>query len=87
MTRERLMEIATAHGLALSVDRITTAGKSGGFHTFEFAGPDVAKMNLAAHAIRAEWGVRLDLCRVDLVTNPGHEDYGKPFLNVTSFWC
>lgn len=86
MTLGRLFEICDRHGLALSVDRITTGTELAGFHQFEFVG-DADKLHAAAKLIRSEWGVNAEFVKVAHVDNPGHDEHGKPFLSVNTFWC
>lgn len=87
MTREKLFEITSQHGLTLQVDRITTGTKSGGFHEYEFAGDRLVECR---RAIAAEWGLQRsnmnEFVSVQTVTNPEHPDFNKLYLLVSSFW-
>ena len=83
MTRDRLFEIASAHGLTLGTERVTTGPVDGpAFREFEFIGALPEACADMAKSVRKEWNVTRDFCAARI----SDSDY-KAYVHVSSFWC
>lgn len=83
MTKARLEEVVKAHGLTVDMLR-EGAGK---FRDVIIGtGAAWSLLHTVAQIVREESGMSTSFVKVTTVSNPEHEQYGKPYLSVESFW-
>jgi hypothetical protein len=91
MTKQQLLDILASYNLTIATERLTTGNERAGFYTYEIGvGAPFGTLRKACTDICAAWNlpssVAKDFCRVGFVVSPEHEDHGKPYLRVESFW-
>jgi hypothetical protein len=85
MTIQTLREILHFLDIPIEVERLGTGSRNlGGFYDIEAGtGQPIGRLAAAVESIRQAGHTDASVDRVD---NPDHEDFGKPFLAVRSFY-